>query len=306
MLRLIQTITPAIKNYVNVPVIFTKFSTYKCDTIKNLGMTNNIVFHSAQSIYKKKSVEEYERIINLKYEKYNMIDTFDSLIKNCLEVENEETFKIVCEKIAKRIPYKVFRQMKMKTPLLCKEVIKVDPSKLSAVPDKIKTTEFCAFAMELSNGKYFCWVNAQVQTYDIALKAVNSNGENLQFVRIDLIDENMINIALKSNGNAIKYVKNPTRQNYIDAINSNPHCISELKDLSNELYMLAIKKDPMMLQYIDESNQTDEICSYAVSNCDNPFILGYVRKQTPEICKLAIEKNQESIIFVRNNIYEKK
>ena len=303
MKRLIQTITPAIKNYMTTPVILTPFATYKYDTITNSGITNDIMAN--QSIYKKKSLEEYDRIINLKYEKYDMADTFDSLIKNCLEVENEETLKVVCEKIAKIIPYKVFREMKMKTPLLCKEIIKVDPYKLLAVPYNIQTTEFCTFAMELSNGRYFCWVNHQAQTYDMAVKAVNFDGKNLELVRYDLIDENMINIALKSNGEAIKYIKNPTRQNYIDAITSNPYCISVIKNMDNELYMLAIKINPMVLQFVDESNQTDEMCSYAVSNCDDSVILGYVRKQTPEICKLAIKKNPKSKIFIRHDIDNK-
>lgn len=306
MKRLIRTIIPAIKNYINLPAILTPLASYKCNTMINDIIISNVITNSLESIYKKKSFEEYDMIINLKYKKYYMAFIFDSLIKNCLVVENEETLKFVCEKIAKIIPEEVFREMRMKIPLLCKEVIKVNPYTLLAVPYDMQTTEFCTIATELSNGKYFCWVAPQGQTYDIAVKAVIYDGKNLEFVRNDLIDENIINIALKSNGEAIKYIKNPTRQNYIDAITSNPFCISVIKDMDNELYMLAIKINPMVLQFVDESNQTNEMCTYAVSNCDDSVILDYVRKQTPEICKLAIEKNPKSKIFVRNYIDNKK
>jgi len=50
--------------------------------------------------------------------------------------------------------------------------------------------------------------------------------------------------------------------------------------MDNELYMLAIKLNPMVLQYIPENHQTEEMCIYAVTHCNNSYILGYVRKQT--------------------------
>ena len=106
-----------------------------------------------------------------------MIDTFDYLIENYLEVEDQQTLKNVCEKIIKIIPYKVFLEMRMKTQLLCTEVIKVDPHKLITTPYKFQTEELCNLAMELSNGRYFCFVNPQVQTYNVALRAVKFDGK---------------------------------------------------------------------------------------------------------------------------------
>jgi hypothetical protein len=40
-------------------------------------------------------------------------------------------------------------------------------------------------------------VNPQYQTYEMALKAVKTDGENLRWVRKDLIDENIIVVAIE-------------------------------------------------------------------------------------------------------------
>jgi len=159
------------------------------------------------SKYKKMSSEEYSEIINLPYEKYKMADTFDFLIKNCLQTGDEEMLKFICENIAKKVYYKAFREMKMKIPLLCEEVIKNNPYNLLAVPYSLQTLELCILAMELSKGHYFCFVNPALQTYELALKCIEFDGKNLKHVRNDLIDENMINTALKENGEAVEYVK---------------------------------------------------------------------------------------------------
>ena len=67
--------------------------------------------------------------------------------------------------------------------------------------------------------------------------------------------------------------------------------------MNNELYMLTTKIILMILQFVPETGQT---C--AIDNCDNPFILGYARKQTPKIYKMAIEKNPDAKIFPRIDI----
>lgn len=250
---------------------------------------------------KKIALKEYDNIINISCDKYEMAYRCDEIIKKCLEYEDNFILKYICKKIGQNITIKGFREMNMKIPLLCKEVIRQDPMKLSVIPNNIKTEYLCNIANEMSKGKAFMFVNLELQTYNMALKAVKHNGSNLKYVREDLINEEIITSAIKSDGKAIKYVKNPTRENYIDAINADPYCISYIKEMDNELYMLAIKKNPMVLQFIGEKEQTKEMCKYAVSNSDNSFILGYVKKQTLEICEIAIKKNPKSMCFVKIN-----
>ena len=299
MSRYFQLLT-IVRNYISQPkymivpfIMYNSFSSVKKFT------SSSVKFPELKKI----SMEDYDKYINIHYEKYEQIDLFDYLIMNCIHTENENTQRIIFQKIAKKTTPTVFREMKMKNELLCEEVIKSNPYNLIDVPYNLQTLKLCNLAIDLSYGDCLCFINPVIQTYEMALKCVKYKGINLEYVRQDLIDDILINTSLKSDGNAIKYVKNPSLQNLIDAITSTPSCITKIKDVSNELYMLAIKIDPIVLQFIDETKQTDEMCEYAVSNCNNYYVLGYVRNQTPKICKLAIKKNPESKMFVRNILH---
>jgi hypothetical protein len=164
MKRLILLCSPIVKNCISLPIIFIPFTTYKTDPITTAGITNAMMDTALQSPQIVISVVSCEK---------NNVDTFDSLVKNSLEADNEQILKIILDKMTK------------------------DPHNLIAVPHDIQTAEFCNFAMNISNGHYFPFVNPKLQTVEMALSAVKFHSKNLKHVRIDLIDENIINHVLK-------------------------------------------------------------------------------------------------------------
>jgi len=56
----------------------------------------------------------------------------------------------------------------------------------------------------------------------------------------------------------------------------------------------------ILIEYINDNNQTDEICKLAVSQ--NGLALQYIKdeKQTNEICKIAVSQNKSALKYIKN------
>jgi hypothetical protein len=279
MNRTLRILKPLIKKYEH-SIINNNYNNYSINNI------NHLIYIKE----KKMSTDDYAKIIKetVNYGKYETADIFDFIISNCEKTENEETKRIVYKYIAERNYYSVFRIMWKKPKILCEEIIKLKPNLISEIPQNLHTEKLRDILFEVSGGKYFCFVNPELQTYEYVLKNIKSDGCNLQYVKKEFIDDNLITEALKSNGEAIKFVVNPTKQNYIDAIMSKPSSILYIKDMTPELYMLAVHTEPMVLQYIKKENQTEEMCLYALTNCKNSSIITYVRITTPKIWNIIM------------------
>ena len=162
--------------------------------------------------------EYYNKIIEIsKIEnKYKMSENYDYLIMNCIKTEdNKEILQFICKIIANNISQNGLRYMKIIIPELAEEIIKVKPEYLLELYS-VQTLELCIMAIELSNGYAFRFMKPSLQTYELVLKMVSIDGTNIQYIREDLIDSNIINIALSQNSEAIQFIKNPKYQNYKD------------------------------------------------------------------------------------------
>jgi hypothetical protein len=175
---------------------------------------------------------------------------YDMMIKECLEIGDEEILRFLCKTISQKITPLAFIHMKMKIPMLCEYVLYLHPDFILYLPRNKQTHSLCKIVIEKSFGKYFNCIHPNSQTYQFAISEVSYDGLNLGYVRKDLIDENMINTALNSNGMAIKYVSNPTEMQWITAINKSPQCIQYLETKDDKLINLAISKNPMAKQYV--------------------------------------------------------
>jgi len=59
----------------------------------------------------------------------------------------------------------------------------------------------------------------------------------------------------------------------------------------------AVTEDGLLLQYVPDLNQDDEVCLAAVKK--NPDALQFVRRQTPRLCRTAIERDPLALKHVR-------
>lgn len=66
---------------------------------------------------------------------------------------------------------------------------------------------------------------------------------------------------------------------------------------SLKLCQIAIEKDPASLQYVPDKFQTQDLCLRAIKQ--NPWAsILYVKKQTPELCLIAMELDPEVYNFI--------
>lgn len=77
---------------------------------------------------------------------------------------------------------------------------------------------------------------------------------------------------------------------------SYPYLIRFMKNKEESLYMLAIDRDPYVLEYIDEADQTENICLAAVMK--NSSLFRYAKKINIDICEATIKKSAYSILSI--------
>jgi hypothetical protein len=122
---------------------------------------------------------------------------------------------------------------------------------------------------------------------------------------IEQTDE-LCKLALSKCCDGIRYIKNLTEELCIIAINSNccafAHIPGDMKTV--EICKLAISNGGMMLKYVPDGVKTPELCILAVSQ--NGMSLQYVPIDIRDenICKIAFRQNSKSFIFVPNKIKE--
>lgn len=132
--------------------------------------------------------------------------------------------------------------------------------------------------------------------YEIEL---NKNGMLLKDVPEDKINDNLVKIALKSNGNALQFVKTQT-QEHVDIalkndIQSFKHVDEKFKTI--ELCKKLLKIDGMLLQY---SPMNDELIDIAINN--NGLAIKDLDKaqQTNKRCIVAVTQNGAALEHIHN------
>jgi hypothetical protein len=118
-------------------------------------------------------------------------------------------------------------------------------------------------------------IHPESQTEECCLAAVKRCGGELTFV-VNQTHEICLEAVKQDGWSAIKYVKNKTP----------------------DICLAAVKSHPYALQFLNEYEQTEEICLEAVSKAGN--MLFYVINKTPKIIKAALAQNPHSIKVVKN------
>lgn len=101
--------------------------------------------------------------------------------------------------------------------------------------------------------------------------------------------------AVKYDGHAIRYLRNPSPEICLEAVKENGTSIAFIENQTEELCLEAVKQNWRALRYIWE--QTEEMCLVAVKQ--NGMALEYVQKQTPEVCLEAVKQDYEAYVFVK-------
>jgi len=208
-----------------------------------------------------------------------------------------------------------------KTYELCKIAIKENGLALQYVEDSCKTYELCEMAI-IQNAASLEFVNDIYQTDELCKMAVSQRPFTLQYVSNQTFE--ICEIAIQTSSSALRYVKvsdistDPNHQltpkmavytlckiaiqqgtyalQYIKTILEQTKIHDDTNEnvdiLINDLWVLAILQDPCALMYVDDQDQTEDLCRLAVTR--NGLALRYVCRKTEDICRLAIEQNSDA------------
>ena len=176
----------------------------------------------------------------------------------------------------------------------CLTEVKANGLLLSKVINQ--TDELCHEAVK-QNGLSLKYVTYKL--YHICLSAVKQNGMAIEYVPINIIDDLICDTALKSNGCAMVYINNMTHDRIINALTSNPKSITLMMP-ALELYIYILDLNPLNLQYINQNDQTYELCMYAVLN--NSEAIKYVKNQTIDMCIEAYCSNKNTFKYFDKTI----
>lgn len=165
------------------------------------------------------------------------------------------------------------------------------------------------------------------QTEDDCLAAVKQNGTAIIYAKHQTDAIKLA--AVKQNGNVIQYIKNPDDKLCKAALYQNPNCLQFVKYQTEEMIFIAVKKNPLTVKMIktpsvdlyfklidiniDSHQYMNSIYADATFMlsvwkkilCRDGLKLQNCKKQTFELCEIAIEQNPHAIQFVNYLIFSK-
>lgn len=176
------------------------------------------------------------------------------------------------------------------------EVVKIDGTKLWAVPDKLKTPEIClaailqtpcavsqnipddimtpGFCQKLCdrNDEVFLSLPADKKPYSLCLDVVRRNGEMIRHVPRHLLDEGLCLAAVASKSRSLAWIPDSLRTEKVcrTALRSSWESVRWIpeKYLAPEICFAAVHSDCRLLQYIPEHLRDENICLLALSEAD--------------------------------------
>ncbi len=207
---------------------------------------------------------------------------------------------------------------------------------------KIKTFKLCCIM--LSNHHKAMYLRQMIDNNELLTKqecielccmAVNHNYQILKDIDNEFRTDELLKIAILKSENAIDYIYNPTEEIILLTLQKNINKIKNIKNktfnickyLANndytklkfvskrhmlkftyeqiiELYNIAYSKsnDKLVLQYFNK--QFDELRYLAINNNYNE--LYYIKNQTLDICKYAVNINQNAVNLIINKKIKRK
>ncbi len=127
------------------------------------------------------------------------------------------------------------------------------------------------------------------------------NPEVIKYIDPDILDERICLIALNNGFHAktiFSYIPDriKTEEFLIKLIKKHSWYLEFIENPSYEMAKLAVKDCYYVINYIDKLYK--DIVIDVIQK--DPFAIKYLSDQTPELCKIALEKNPECIRFIKD------
>jgi hypothetical protein len=140
----------------------------------------------------------------------------------------------------------------------------------------------------------------QIVPYNLIRKkhcniAVKQNGIALFYVPDKYHTENLQNNALKYNVNCFKYIKNPTHQQKLYAVQNNGENLLYIKNPTKDIYIEAVKKTPKMIRFGNSNFLDYDLINNIIQQ--DPTLIRYVNKPTDEMWITALKHDGMLLAF---------
>lgn len=130
---------------------------------------------------------------------------------------------------------------------------------------------------------------------------ITYNPEVIKYINPDILDERMCLIALDNSyytDTVFSCIPDriKTEEFLIKLIKKHSYYLEYIENPSYEMAKLAVKDSHWTIKYIDKLYK--DIVIDVIS--EDPFAIMYLSEQTPELCKIALEKNPECMKFIKD------
>lgn len=182
--------------------------------------------------------------------------------------------------------------------------------RLKWFPKRLQTLEICEIAIGI-NGENLRDVSKKYISEELCYKAVESSPLAIRYVPDQLLDNSLIEYAVKHHARAFVWIEDQKRVTFelcLLAVGKDGSLLSYVPakyKKRSELLMTAVKSNGLALEFIPKSRRTKTMCSEAVKQ--NPLALEFVPDiyKSNELCVDAVRRDPFSIQFVpvegRNN-----
>lgn len=208
----------------------------------------------------------------LTYDFYNKLIEHKSYNLRLIKKEDqteELCYKAISNKPFTRI-YMTYKNIGVWSERILKIAVKNTGSALELAPPELQTSEICYTAIE------HCRIS-------------------IEYVRPDLLTDEMKIFALKIDGMALGHIKNPSPIMCSIAVRNNPKAIKWVINDMKTQHMCdeAIKKVPELLEHVPSKYQTYEMCYCAIIEEKREKLIKYVKNY--KVLEKLIEKDPDLI-----------
>ncbi len=102
--------------------------------------------------------------------------------------------------------------------------------------------------------------------------------------------------AVKENGNAITYIRNPDKDVQLAAVKENGNAITYIRNPDKDVQLAAVKENGNAIQYIRNPDKDVQLAAVK----ENGNAIQYIRNPDKDVQLAAVKENGNTITYIRN------
>lgn len=281
---------------VNVPSDATKVNNFRYITVDKINVLDKVCF---------KDLEVWSD----SYFCEMAIDISPQFIEYIHEVPGKITADDM-ERFYRKILYNTdnLRYIPNPTYKMYETIVKDEPRQISIVPIGMQTYELARIAIGWRDPMVYhinaTWTEEQLlekfKKFTYKNYPFNVDGLNLQYIRSDLLDDDLCFNAVHNDGRALQYVPGFMQTKKMCVRSRQLKYIHDKTMIDENMCLQAVQFDGLELEFVPRIYITNVIKSEAVNQ--NGMALKFItaNEQTNELCLQAVMQNSKALRYVHN------